>query len=692
MNPPKVSVIVPVYNIEKYIGQCVESIMAQTLREIEIICVNDGATDKSADILQYYALKDSRIIIVNKKNGGLSSARNSGLKKARGEYISYIDGDDWVAPDFLEVMYNAAVRNDADIVRAPYKECFEDKQVDGYICSLFFRKHSRGCALGVNEHSIVVWNSLYKRSFLKKVFENGDCFDETILSAEDIPFTVRTSFLAGKIIPVTGTYYYYRKNVQNQLSVFSVKRSKSIVLANRSVVKFLNSADIKNVNDYLEAFKRVIWRYDNTFRRIRKMKDFDKKNCFSYVRCFVEEFHKCRYMDEYLRKYNEKYYKFLIDRDIEGYINFYKRERIRRFLKKVFSVEKKQAKKFYRILGIKIEVRDKYEELRQDIRNKNNYILMQIETHKQILESLRQKFADLKNGYGNKPSSVEIKSVEKKYKAELEEILKRILPQTSLDYCVIHLVDECNLRCWGCDHFAPLAKGGYLESKDFEKDIKRLSELSGGQLGRLGLMGGEPLLHPGVSGFLSIARKYFPDTVIQLVTNGLLLGKQDDAFWETCRENGIHIVNTFYPVNIDREKIIKKALRHNVRFSYYGNTGYAAKTSYHLPLEIKGGQNSSVNFAYCFHANNCVMLKNGKIFPCTVAPNIEHFNKYFGTEIPLTERDGIDIHKAEDIRQILEFISKPIPFCKYCNIKKRSFNHPWKISGKDISEWTVAED
>ena len=261
----------------------------------------------------------------------------------------------------------------------------------------------------MNEHSIVVWNSLYKRSFLKKVFENGDCFDETILSAEDIPFTVRTSFLAGKIIPVTDTYYYYRKSVQNQLSVFSVKRSKSIVLANRSVVKFLNSADIKNVNDYLEAFKRVIWRYDNTFRRIRKMKDFDKKNCFSYVRCFVEEFHKCRYMDEYLRKYNEKYYKFLIDRDIEGYINFYKRERIRRFLKKVFSVEKKQAKKIYRILGIKIEVRDKYEELRQDIRNKNNYILMQIETQKQILESLRQKFADLKNGYGNKPSSVEIK-------------------------------------------------------------------------------------------------------------------------------------------------------------------------------------------------------------------------------------------------------------------------------------------
>ena len=154
-------------------------------------------------------------------------------------------------------------------------------------------------------------------------------------------------------------------------------------------------------------------------------------------------------------------------------------------MKKVFSVEKKKAKKIYRVFGIKIEVRDKYEELRQDIRNKNNYILMQIETQKQILESLRQKFADLKNGYGNKSSSVEIKSVEKKYKAEMEEILKRILPQTSLDYCVIHLVDECNLRCWGCDHFAPLAKGGHLEIEDFEKDIKRLSELSGGQLRKL---------------------------------------------------------------------------------------------------------------------------------------------------------------------------------------------------------------
>lgn len=98
----KFSIIVAVYNIEKYINQCIESIINQTYSEIEIILVNDGSTDNSLHILQEWKQKDNRIKIINKKNGGLSSARNEGLKVATGEYVAYIDGDDWVSPKMFE--------------------------------------------------------------------------------------------------------------------------------------------------------------------------------------------------------------------------------------------------------------------------------------------------------------------------------------------------------------------------------------------------------------------------------------------------------------------------------------------------------------------------------------------------------------------------------------------------------------
>ena len=98
---PKISVIVPIYNVEKYLAKCLDTILAQTFSDIEIICVNDGSTDNSRKILSEYAKKDSRIKIVDKKNGGLSSARNAGMKVAQGEFISFIDSDDWIDETLL---------------------------------------------------------------------------------------------------------------------------------------------------------------------------------------------------------------------------------------------------------------------------------------------------------------------------------------------------------------------------------------------------------------------------------------------------------------------------------------------------------------------------------------------------------------------------------------------------------------
>ena len=108
MAKPLVSVLIPVYNVEKYLERCLDSILKQTLTKIEIICVNDGSTDNSLSILKEYQKKDSRIIIVNKENGGLPSARNAGLDRAEGKYVGFVDSDDYIEPNMFQKLYDTA--------------------------------------------------------------------------------------------------------------------------------------------------------------------------------------------------------------------------------------------------------------------------------------------------------------------------------------------------------------------------------------------------------------------------------------------------------------------------------------------------------------------------------------------------------------------------------------------------------
>ena len=131
---PKISVIIPCYNVEKYLRECLDSVVNQTLKDIEIICVNDGSTDGTQKILEEYAQKDDRILLINKPNGGLSLARNTGMEKMRGEYVAFLDSDDWVDLDFYEKLYNAAKQNGADSAIGCTVYFLDEKNiVNGYI-------------------------------------------------------------------------------------------------------------------------------------------------------------------------------------------------------------------------------------------------------------------------------------------------------------------------------------------------------------------------------------------------------------------------------------------------------------------------------------------------------------------------------------------------------------------------------
>ena len=195
------------------------------------------------------------------------------------------------------------------------------------------------------------------------------------------------------------------------------------------------------------------------------------------------------------------------------------------------------------------------------------------------------------------------------------------------------------------------------------------------------------MLHPKIAEFEKTARKYFPYSKINIVTNGLLLLTKDACFWDTCRKNNIIVAVTKYPINLNYNKIQKTADKYNVLLEFYNNSDKHKKTSYHLPLDLNGKQDNMDSFLRCFHANYLTLLRDGKLYPCTVAPNAFKFSNYFNKNLPVPE--GIDIYKAKDMDEVLNFISKPINFCKYCYVKKRTFNYIWQRSKKDIKEWII---
>ena len=216
----KISVIVPVYNVEVYLRKCLDSLINQTLQDIEIICVNDGSTDNSLDILLEYSQKDSRIKIISQENKGVSEARNTAINIAKGEYLSMVDPDDWVENNMLEVMYNKAVKENADIVEY---DLFEHR--DLVIDSKKVRKLKIKCnplikmkimhGLTYNWQDIksdifniraYCWNKLYKTNLIKnKILFEGR-------AGEDYYFCLEAFLTANKICYTNKKLYHYVKN------------------------------------------------------------------------------------------------------------------------------------------------------------------------------------------------------------------------------------------------------------------------------------------------------------------------------------------------------------------------------------------------------------------------------------------------------------------------------------------------
>lgn len=211
---PLVSVIVPVYNVEKYLPACLDSICSQTLHELEIIVVNDGSTDQSGRIADEYAAKDSRIKVIHQRNGHLSAARNAGLSVVTGEYVSFIDSDDWIDKEMLESMYRVAESDSLDLVitgvhvEYPRENRSYDHRVDACITANT-KKEIKALYFKLRELCLFnyAWNKLYRASFL----QNNNFHFIVEPPFEDESFNMEVFMKVSSITVLPDTPYHYMR-------------------------------------------------------------------------------------------------------------------------------------------------------------------------------------------------------------------------------------------------------------------------------------------------------------------------------------------------------------------------------------------------------------------------------------------------------------------------------------------------
>ena len=224
MHIPKVSVVIPIYNVEAYLQRCVDSVLAQTLSGLEIILVDDGSPDHCPGICDAYAAKHENIRVVHKPNGGLASARNAGLRIATGEYILFVDSDDWIDPNTAEELYGIARAHQVDFVRFRPMFAGWPNHKDGELCDFGTEK---GLHEGLYTRQriereffprliatpeltlgpiVSAWRSLYSRDFLQ---ENGLYFDEDVKYSEDSIFSAKLVYATNSFYYLDGPRYYH---------------------------------------------------------------------------------------------------------------------------------------------------------------------------------------------------------------------------------------------------------------------------------------------------------------------------------------------------------------------------------------------------------------------------------------------------------------------------------------------------
>lgn len=255
---PKISIIVPVYNVEQYLSQCIASILAQTFTNFEVLLIDDGSTDNSGRICDEFAKKDNRIRVFHKENGGVSSARNLGLDNAKGEFVGFVDGDDVLSPVYLMVLLKPMEDWRIDLVIAQYtSKSFKSVSLDEEIIHLEV-KDSTSYLENVLRTGVIdgyLWNKLFKR---KVILDNSIRFRKDISVWEDMLFVVSYCYFIRLIALTDNTIYYYRYWSGSAVNKMDIRKAVDKLKVIESMLFLFGHENSKIENELLFMHKKLI--------------------------------------------------------------------------------------------------------------------------------------------------------------------------------------------------------------------------------------------------------------------------------------------------------------------------------------------------------------------------------------------------------------------------------------------------
>ncbi|MCQ2505781.1 MAG: 4Fe-4S cluster-binding domain-containing protein [Lachnospiraceae bacterium] len=264
----------------------------------------------------------------------------------------------------------------------------------------------------------------------------------------------------------------------------------------------------------------------------------------------------------------------------------------------------------------------------------------------------------------------------------------------SIGTLIVHLADHCNLNCVRCCHLSPLVKNEvFYDFEKYKKDLKRYSVLCDRKLQEIQLGGGEPLLNSNCEEYIRITRECFPESRIVLMTNGILLKKMPQSFFDSCRDNDIVVSITSYGVKLDWNGIKKLLGENEVAYNIANEEDWKDDRSKKMErpacLILNGGENAYKNNVRCLGAH-IYILNNGKVYNCAYSAFISYFNNYYGTKLP--DEDGVNIYEVNTYEELLYEISQPNKLCEYCrpndSVRKDASDAvDWRISPRSIDEW-----
>lgn len=245
------------------------------------------------------------------------------------------------------------------------------------------------------------------------------------------------------------------------------------------------------------------------------------------------------------------------------------------------------------------------------------------------------------------------------------------------------VTDWCNLNCVGCTHYSPLAPQEFESLARLEKSMQRLSAVRDRRLQRAYLIGGETLLYPQLTEAMQLLAKYFPEQRRQVYTNGLMLPRMSEEFWETCRQCGIEIALTRYPVKFDYDAVEQLCRDKGVKCEVFDDRSLARRF-FKFPLDPQKKQNGRLSHFKCYN-RGCLSVVGNRLYPCSISGCVDHLNRAKGTDFRHEKGDWLDVDSITSLDQVIALRDNPVPFCSYCIYPVEVVAHT--ISKRQTSEW-----